>query len=81
MKHAEKTNNQMKQQRKSVEAQQISEDRTLLLETICKAIPFRLEVHDWMTGNVPHTLNPLPEDTVPTASRREKTIKTKYIMN
>lgn len=51
MKHVEKTNNQMKQQRKSVEAQQISEDRMLLLETIREAIPFRLEVHDWMTGN------------------------------
>ncbi len=70
MKHAEKTNNQMKQQRKFVEAQQISEDRMLLLETIREAIPFRLEVHDWMTGNAPHPLNLRPEDA--TLNRKSK---------
>lgn len=70
MKHAEKTNNQMKQQRKSVEAQQILEDRMLLLETIREAIPFRLEVHGWMTGNAPHPLNLRPEDA--TLNRKSK---------
>lgn len=72
MKHAEKTNNQMKQQRKCVEAQQISEDRTLLLETICEVIPFRLEVHDWMTGNVPHPLNLRPEDATLNCKSKEE---------
>lgn len=67
-----KKNNQMKQQRKSVEAQQISEDRTLLLETICEVIPFRLEVHDWMTGNVPHPLNLRPEDTALNRKSKEE---------
>lgn len=62
----------MKQQRKSVEAQQISEDRTLLLETICEVIPFRLEVHDWMTGNVPHSLNLRPEDTALNRKSKEE---------
>lgn len=62
----------MKQQRKSVEAQQISEDRTLLLETICEVIPFRLEVHDWMTGDDSHSLNLRPEDTALNRKSKEE---------
>lgn len=53
----------MKQQRKSVEAQQISEDRALLLETIRESIPFRLENYDRKTGDDSHPLSLPPEDT------------------
>lgn len=63
MKHAEKTNCPKKQQQESVEARQTSEERALLLETIRESIPFRLEVHDWITGNAPHPLSLPPEDT------------------
>lgn len=62
----------MKQQRKSVEAQQISEDRTLLLETICEVIPFRLENYDRKTGDDSHSLNLRPEDTALNRKSKEE---------
>lgn len=63
MKHAKKTNCPKMQQQESANTQQIQDDRALLLETIRESIPFRLEVHDWITGNAPHPLSLPPEDT------------------